>query len=130
MNKGGNATNMNNFKKSSSYLKRITVNPEQCGGLPCIPGIRLRVSDILDLLASGASFDEIIVDYGIQQEDIVAALHYAALQVDQNLLLEESTPEPLIHAKPKFNIAVLDNNECLNRDKIEIPSRDEHNARR
>lgn len=121
---------MNNSEISSTYLKRITVNPEQCGGRPCIRGSRLRVSDILDLLASGASFDEIIVDYGIQQEDIVAALHYAALQVDQNLLREETTPEPLVHAKPKFNIAVLDNYECLNRDKIEIPSRDERNDRR
>ena len=121
---------MNNFYISSTYLNRITVSPDQCGGRPCIRGSHLRVSDILDLLASRASFDEIIVDYGIQQEDIVAALHYAALQVDQNLLREETMPEPLVHAKPKFNIAVVDNYDCLNMGKIGIPSRDERNARR
>jgi uncharacterized protein (DUF433 family) len=54
---------MNNSDTSSTYLNRITVNPEQCGGHPCNKDTSLRVSDILDLLASGASFDEIIEDY-------------------------------------------------------------------
>jgi uncharacterized protein (DUF433 family) len=51
------ATTMNNNDSSSIYLNRITINPEQCGGRPCIRGTRLRVSDIIDLLAAGASFD-------------------------------------------------------------------------
>ena len=79
-------TQMNNSDTSSTYLNRITINPEQCGGRPCIRGSRLRVSDVLDLLASGASFDEIIEDYAIQQEDILAALQYAARQTDHVVL--------------------------------------------
>jgi uncharacterized protein (DUF433 family) len=77
---------MNNSNTSSTYLNRITINPEQCGGRPCIRGSRLRVSDVLDLLASGASFDKIIEDYAIQQEDILAALQYAARQTDHVVL--------------------------------------------
>ncbi len=77
---------MNISNTSTDYLDRITINPEQCGGRPCIRGCRLRVSDILDLLASGASFEEIIEDYAIQREDILAALQYAARQTDHVVL--------------------------------------------
>jgi len=70
----------------NNYLDRITLNPEQCGGRPCIRGTRLRVCDILELLAAGASFEEIIEDYPIEQEDILAALHYAARQTDHVVL--------------------------------------------
>ena len=76
----------NNNDSSSIYLNRITINPEQCGGRPCIRGTRLRVSDILDLLAAGASFDEIIEDYAIEQDDILAAIQYAARQTDHVVL--------------------------------------------
>ena len=69
-----------------SYLDRITINPEQCGGRPCIRGTRLRVSDVLELLAAGASFDEITEDYPVEKEDILAALHYAARQTDHIIL--------------------------------------------
>jgi uncharacterized protein (DUF433 family) len=79
-------TKMNITSTSSNYLDRITINMEQCGGRPCIRGSRLRVNDILDLLGSGASFDEIIQDYAIQQEDILAALQYAARQTDHVVL--------------------------------------------
>jgi uncharacterized protein (DUF433 family) len=52
------------------YLDRITLNPERCGGRPCIRGTRLRVCDILELLAGGASFDEVMEDYPVEQEEI------------------------------------------------------------
>ncbi len=62
-----------------SELHRITVDPQQCGGRPCIRGLRIRVKDILDLLAAGASKDEILEDYPLLEAgDIVAALEYAA----------------------------------------------------
>jgi uncharacterized protein (DUF433 family) len=65
-------------------LARITVNPEQCGGRPCIRNLRMRVCDILNLLGSGVSHQEILVDYPfLQEEDIRAALIYAAEQVDK-----------------------------------------------
>ena len=64
-------------------LDRITINPEQCGGRPCIRGMRIRVMDILDLLASGATHEEIIEDYPyLEAADITAALSYAAHQTD------------------------------------------------
>ncbi|MDD5319812.1 MAG: DUF433 domain-containing protein [Methylococcales bacterium] len=69
-----------------NYLDRITLNPEQCGGRPCICGTRLRVCDILELLAAGASFEEVMEDYPIEQDDILAALHYAARQTDHVVL--------------------------------------------
>ena len=43
-------------------MERITVNPDQCGGRPCVHGMRIRVSDVLDLLASGLTSAEIVVE--------------------------------------------------------------------
>lgn len=65
-------------------LSRITINPEQCGGRPCIRNLRMRVCDILSLLGSGVSHQEILLDYPfLQEEDIRAALLYAAEQMDK-----------------------------------------------
>jgi uncharacterized protein (DUF433 family) len=64
-------------------LNRITVEEGKCGGRPCIRGQRLRVTDVLELLGSGASFDEILKDYPfLEREDILAAIQYAAHQTD------------------------------------------------
>ena len=72
---------------SIDRLNRITVEEGKCGGRPCIGGQRLRVSDLLDLLANGASFDEILADYSfLEREDIYAAIEYAARQTDHTVL--------------------------------------------
>jgi uncharacterized protein (DUF433 family) len=64
-------------------LQRITIEPDKCGGRPCIRGKRIRVVDILQLLSAGASFEEILADYPfLEREDILAAIEYAALQID------------------------------------------------
>jgi uncharacterized protein (DUF433 family) len=69
-------------------LKRITIEEGKCGGRPCIRGLRVRVSDILELLAAGASFEEILRDYPyLEKEDILAALEFAAHQADHSVLL-------------------------------------------
>ena len=61
------------------YVDRITFNPNQCGGRPCIRGMRIRVKDVLDLLAAGVPESEILTDYPyLQAEDILACLNYAA----------------------------------------------------
>ena len=66
---------------------RITIDPNVCGGRPCIRGMRIRVSDILGMLASGASQAEILEDYPyLEAEDIAAALDYAARQTDHPIL--------------------------------------------
>ncbi len=63
----------------ASQLDRITSNPEICGGCPTIRGLRIRVSDILDMLAGGAGRSDILRDYPyLEDEDISAALEYAA----------------------------------------------------
>ena len=70
-----------------SELGRITVNPDQCGGRPCLRGLRIRVKDVLDLLAAGASRDEILDDYPLLEDaDITAALEYAANVSDHPVL--------------------------------------------
>jgi uncharacterized protein (DUF433 family) len=64
-------------------LKRITVEEGKCDGRPRIRGLRLRVTDVLELLGAGASFDEILQDYPLlEREDILAAIEYAAHQTD------------------------------------------------
>lgn len=72
---------------SFERLKRITVEEGKCGGRPCIRGFRIRVSDVLDLLAAGASYEEILADYPLlEKEDILAAIEYAARQADHVVL--------------------------------------------
>ena len=59
----------------SIELNRITVDPEICGGRPCISGRRVRVKDVLDMLAGGATRAEILEDYPyLEDADITAAL--------------------------------------------------------
>jgi len=71
----------------SSLLSRITVEPGKCGGRPCIRGFRIRVKDILELLAHGAAWDEILRDYPfLEADDIRACLQYAAVQNDHVVL--------------------------------------------
>jgi len=71
-----------------SQTHRITVDPNQCGGRPCLRGLRIRVKDVLDLLAAGADRDEILADYPLLEAgDITASLEYAARQADHPVLL-------------------------------------------
>jgi uncharacterized protein (DUF433 family) len=68
-------------------LERITINPKQCGGRPCIRGMRIRVKDVLDMLAGGATREEILADFPyLEDEDITACLKYAAAQIDHAIL--------------------------------------------
>ena len=67
--------------------QRITSNPRQCGGRPCIRGMRIRVSDVLDLLAAGLSFEQILDEMpDLEREDIVAAIGYAARGIDHPVI--------------------------------------------
>src|SRR5258708_36433602 len=70
-----------------THIGRITVKPEQCGGRACIRGMRIRVKDVLDLLAAGVPESEILQDYPyLEPEDIRATLEYAAAQPDHPVL--------------------------------------------
>jgi len=69
-------------------LDRITIESGKCGGRPCIRGLRIRVTDILGLLGAGASHQEILEDYPfLEENDILAALEYAAAQTDHAILI-------------------------------------------
>ena len=68
-------------------LERITVNPEQCGGRPCIRGMRIRVKDVLDLYAVGLSADQILQELpDLEPEDLHACLLFASRKLDHSLL--------------------------------------------
>jgi len=69
--------------RMSNLLSRITTDPEQCGGRPCVRGQRVRVTDVLELLAAGESVQQILAEYPyLETEDISACLLYAARRID------------------------------------------------
>ncbi len=60
-------------------LRRITIEPDKLGGKPCIRGMRIRVQDVLEMLAGGATNEEILDDFPwLEADDIRASLAYAA----------------------------------------------------
>lgn len=71
----------------SNLLGRITLEPGKCGGRPCIRGLRIRVQDILDMLAAGTRDEEILRDYPyLEADDIRAAVAYAAAYLNHSIL--------------------------------------------
>lgn len=76
-----------NAPNPHEIMKRVVFDPEICGGRPRIAGTRMRVTDIVGMIAEGVSRDEILADYPyLKSEDIAAALAYAALAVDHRVL--------------------------------------------
>ena len=70
-----------------SQVHRITVDSNVCGGRPTVRGLRIRVKDVLELLAAGADRAEILVDYPyLEPDDITAVLEFAARQNDHPVL--------------------------------------------
>ncbi|MBC8143395.1 MAG: DUF433 domain-containing protein [Armatimonadetes bacterium] len=66
----------------------ITVNPAQCGGRPCVRGMRIRVSDVLDLLASGLSPDDIVAEMpDLTREDVYSCIRFASQKIDHPVLI-------------------------------------------
>lgn len=63
----------------SDLLERITIDPEQCGGRPCVRGMRIRVSDVLDLLANGLSPAQVVDELpDLELDDVQACLTFAS----------------------------------------------------
>ena len=68
-------------------FRRITINPNQAGGRPCIRGMRIRVADVLALFAANLSPDAILDEMpDLEREDLQACLQYAAQQIDHPIL--------------------------------------------
>ena len=81
-----------------SAIDRITIDPAVCGGRPCIRGIRIRVKDVLDLLAAGATREEILADFPyLESEDITAALEFAARELHLEKPMQQ---QAVIHCDP------------------------------
>jgi uncharacterized protein (DUF433 family) len=67
----------------ANLAERITVDPEQCGARPCIRGMRIRVTDVLDLLANGLTLHQILEELpDLELEDIQACLRFASRRLD------------------------------------------------
>ena len=67
----------------TDLASRITINPRQCAGRPCIRGMRIRVTDVLDLFAAGLSGEQILEELpDLERDDLRAALEYAARKID------------------------------------------------
>ena len=67
----------------ANLAERITVDPEQCGGRPCIRGLRIRVTDVLDLLANGLTLLQVVEELpDLEPEDIEACLRFASGRID------------------------------------------------
>lgn len=72
----------------TELLERITINSRQCGGRPCIRGMRIRVSDVLDLFAAGLSAEEILEEMpDLEADDLKAALVYASRKLNHPVLV-------------------------------------------
>jgi uncharacterized protein (DUF433 family) len=71
-----------------TYLSdRITIDPEQCGGRPCVRGMRIRVTDVLDLYSAGLSASQILDEMpDLDEEDLKACLQYASKRIDHPVL--------------------------------------------
>jgi len=78
---------MPKFVKKATMLERITINPEQCGGKPCIRGMRIRVTDVLELLANGLTQEQVMDELEIELEDVQACLHYAVIKLNHPVLI-------------------------------------------
>ncbi len=71
----------------AELVERITVNPEQCVGRPCIRGMRIRVADVLDLLAAGLSQQQVLEELpDLEAEDISACLKFASSRLNHPIL--------------------------------------------
>ena len=67
----------------AKLAERITVDPEQCGGRPCIRGMRIRVIDVLDLLANGLTPEQVIEELpDLEPADITACLRFASRRLN------------------------------------------------
>jgi uncharacterized protein (DUF433 family) len=71
----------------TAIAERITVDPEQCGGRPCIRGMRIRVVDVLDLLANGLSHQQVLDELpDLTEDDILACLRFARQRIDHPVI--------------------------------------------
>ena len=73
--------------EAMTVAERITVDPKQCGGRPCVRGLRIRVSDVLDLLAAGLTLSQVLEELpDLEREDVAACLRFASRRLDHPIV--------------------------------------------
>ena len=73
----------------TNLAERITADPEQCGGRPCVRGMRIRVTDVLDLLANGLTTNQILTEHpDLEVDDIRACLRFASQRLDHPVVAD------------------------------------------
>jgi uncharacterized protein (DUF433 family) len=78
----------NGYARGMSRLDRITSDPAICHGQPAVRGLRYPVTDLLDLLASGMTIEDVVADYpDLEREDLLAALEFGALAAGHHKVL-------------------------------------------
>lgn len=78
------------YAPGMSLLERITIEPGKMGGRPCIRGMRIRVSDVLDLLGAGLTHAQILEELpDLEADDIKAAVAYATRRLDHPVIAAE-----------------------------------------
>ena len=81
-----------------SVINRITINPNQCGGKPCVRGMRIRVTDVLELIAGGLTSAQVIAELpDLEKDDVSACLKYAAAKINH----------PVLHAASLYKTAYI-----------------------
>lgn len=84
---GGVTTPLNFLRGGEGSVDRITTNHAQCGGRPCVRGMRIRVTDVLDLLGEGLSLEQILEELpDLEAEDVRACVQFARRRVDHPVL--------------------------------------------
>ena len=75
-------------EQMTNIAERLTVNPSQCGGRACIRGMRIRVSDVLDLMANGFTPEQVLAELpDLELADIQACLKFASGRVNHSMVV-------------------------------------------
>lgn len=78
----------------SELLSRISINPKVCFGKPCVMGRRIWVSLVLDFLASGMTIEEVMDEYDLERDDVLACIGYGAEMSRGRYMDVELEPAP------------------------------------
>ena len=79
----------------NNLSERITINPEQCGGRPCVRGMRVRVTDVIELFAAGLTAEQVLKELpDLEPEDLQACLLFAARKLDHIKVVKEGQSSP------------------------------------
>ena len=90
----------------AALAELITAEPEQCGGRPCVRGLRIRVTDVLDLLASGFSQEQVLDELpDLEAADVSACLRFASRRVDRRMTPWPDNQLPLVEGRDPFGPA-------------------------